>query len=660
MLLGCASAFGFDASWIVVDSDAGDASVVMEGSWTYRAIGQGNNSTYDHDGNTLKGSKSVQLIPNLPVNSTYNVYLNWVSNNNRASNVPVTITCDGGSSTVIVNQRNPGDWVLLGSYPFLAGTGGGLLIETTGTDGYVIADAAAWEAVEESYDPSEINVVATIPETTDGDMRNNLAEFFDDTNPTAIDAAPGMEIAHDGTNILISASRNPAASLLDVQLETATMLNDWQPAASALDVAAGSNGANDLLLFEVPVNNDGHQFWRTAVSQPDSLQRAKGGIAFWSFDTQFDGTGEAATGITYLTGFKSPPVISQSGSATASVVYGGADAFFGPDSNTWSGTGHSLSWSAGSTGNVFSVELNTLQKKEISVRFDVRSSLPRFSARTYDTGMGPLVVPDADLMLTDDGTFKEWTIDLSLLDAVNSRSNVVLTWSFDDLAGDGFFQIDNVVISGAGRAKSQLVRNLEAGRLLQHVVVLGTSLTENGAYVGLLSDALNSSYDGLANVFNSGKAGKNSDYGVANFNSLVIEKEPDTLFIEYGINDSVERFDLSVADAWTNLTYIVDGTLASFPDCEIILMTMTPGDKYDSGHTSYRKDIQDYYAMYRTFARERGYLVIDHYSSWTALQTNDVALFNSYVPDTIHPGAPGNEAVVLPVLMDVLGISETK
>lgn len=318
-------------------------------------------------------------------------------------------------------------------------------------------------------------------------------------------------------------------------------------------------------------------------------------------------------------------------------------------------SGRSFTWDSENMSNPFSIEIDTLLQTEIGVRFDVRSSVAHFSALTYDTGQGPLPIPDANLAISADGQFHEWMIDLSLLDAVNGRSSVVLTWSFDDLTNNGFVDVENLVISGKERKKSQLVRNLESGHA-QTVVALGTSLTDKGAWVGMLTDALTTNYPGLATVLNSGASGKNSDHGVAHLNRLVIDKKPDTLFIEYGINDCVERFDLTVEKAKANLTTIVDQTLAVYPHCEIILMTMTPGDKYDPGHTSYRKDIQDYYAMYRAFARERGFLVIDHYSSWIALQTNDENLFNSYVPDTIHPGAAGNEAVMVPTLIDVLGI----
>jgi lysophospholipase L1-like esterase len=203
--------------------------------------------------------------------------------------------------------------------------------------------------------------------------------------------------------------------------------------------------------------------------------------------------------------------------------------------------------------------------------------------------------------------------------------------------------------------KSRLVQNLEAGRP-QTVVALGTSITANGAWVGHLSDALEASYPGLATVLNSGASGKNSNYGIEHFDRLVIQKKPDTMFIEYSINDCVERFDISVDQARKNLETLIDHTLKHFQECEIILMTMTPGNKYEPGHKSYRKNIEDHYAMVRAVALERGLLLIDHYPNWRALQQSDPALFKQYVPDTIHPKAEGNAAIVSPVILKALGI----
>lgn len=205
--------------------------------------------------------------------------------------------------------------------------------------------------------------------------------------------------------------------------------------------------------------------------------------------------------------------------------------------------------------------------------------------------------------------------------------------------------------------QSRLVRNLEAGRP-QTVVALGTSITANGAWVGHLADALEAEYPGLATVLNSGAAGKNSNYGIEHFDRLVVQKKPDTLFVEYSINDCVERFDITVEKARENLETIIDQTIAHFSECEMILMTMTPGNKYEPGHKSYRKDIEAHYAMYRAVAQERGLLLIDHDPNWRALQQDDPALFKKYVPDTIHPKPEGNAAVVSPVIFKALGISE--
>ncbi|MGO4495512.1 hypothetical protein AB4114_06340 [Paenibacillus sp. 2RAB27] len=98
---------------------------------------------YLHDGNTGKGTLSVQYTPNVLSAGTYDVYLWWNADTNRASNVPVTVKyTDGTTSGLTVNQQAGGGmWNLIGSYPFSAGTSGSVIIGNTGTTGYVVADA---------------------------------------------------------------------------------------------------------------------------------------------------------------------------------------------------------------------------------------------------------------------------------------------------------------------------------------------------------------------------------------------------------------------------------------------------------------------------------------------------------------------------------------
>ncbi|MGN9912874.1 FAD-dependent oxidoreductase [Phytohabitans sp. LJ34] len=128
----------------VVDSK--DVGVTRAGTWvTSTSIGGYYGSDYEHDGNTAKGVNRLRFRPSLPSAGTYQVYLRWTADPNRASNVPVDIVHGGGIANRVVDQRvDGGQWVSMGSYTFAAGTAGSLLIRTEATDGYVIADAARW------------------------------------------------------------------------------------------------------------------------------------------------------------------------------------------------------------------------------------------------------------------------------------------------------------------------------------------------------------------------------------------------------------------------------------------------------------------------------------------------------------------------------------
>jgi len=210
-----------------------------------------------------------------------------------------------------------------------------------------------------------------------------------------------------------------------------------------------------------------------------------------------------------------------------------------------------------------------------------------------------------------------------------------------------------------GGQKCRLVANLEDGKK-QVVVAYGTSLTANGAWVTQIADVLNKRYPGLATVINSGGSGQWSEWGVTNLNERVLRKHPDTVFIEFSINDSVERFKGSVEIARTNLDTMIESVLKANPQCDIILMTMTPGNQYPQGHRSYRKDIEAHYEMYRAVANARGLMLIEHYPRWMALQASDKELFQKYVPDTIHPTAEGCARIVTPAILAALGIESAE
>ncbi len=135
------------ANEVIVDN-ASPTGVTLAGSWVSSTSTTGyQGADYLHDADTRNGSCSAQFTPALPTASTYGVYLRWTSHTNRASNVPVEIRHLGGISNVspAINQRsNGGQWILLGSYQFQAGTSpsqGSVTLRNTSTDGFVIADA---------------------------------------------------------------------------------------------------------------------------------------------------------------------------------------------------------------------------------------------------------------------------------------------------------------------------------------------------------------------------------------------------------------------------------------------------------------------------------------------------------------------------------------
>jgi lysophospholipase L1-like esterase len=214
----------------------------------------------------------------------------------------------------------------------------------------------------------------------------------------------------------------------------------------------------------------------------------------------------------------------------------------------------------------------------------------------------------------------------------------------------GFFRV------ALGAEPSGLVTALAAGQP-RKVVVYGTSLTANGAWVGGMDSWLSAEYPGLLTVVNSGLSGKNSAEGVAQLNAKVLAHNPDAVFIEFAMNDAFLYSDgtprLSVAEARVNLLTMIDSIKAQNPTAEVILQTMnTVWDSPNGSNASatLRPDLASYYQMYREVASERGLLLIDHHPNWAALQQDDLATFQGYVPDGVHPVAQGIGKVVLPLL----------
>ncbi|MEV6345209.1 FAD-dependent oxidoreductase [Actinoplanes sp. NPDC051851] len=127
---------------VVVDN-AMTKGVTRKGEWTHASGAPGYfGADFEHDSDANKGTASFRFTPDLPAAGRYTVKLRWTAHENRAAAVPVDVIHSAGTVTRTVDQRTSGgEWVPLGTWTFRKGTAGSVLIRTTGTTGYVVADA---------------------------------------------------------------------------------------------------------------------------------------------------------------------------------------------------------------------------------------------------------------------------------------------------------------------------------------------------------------------------------------------------------------------------------------------------------------------------------------------------------------------------------------
>jgi hypothetical protein len=127
---------------VIVD----DLQATLVGNWkksTYspRYFGEG----YVHNDKQGLGEKSAMFRPTLPHAGEYEIRFAYAGSGGRATNVPVVVRHAMGEERLTVDQTRPGPidqiWLSLGKFPFEQGAAGSVTVETTGTDGYVLADA---------------------------------------------------------------------------------------------------------------------------------------------------------------------------------------------------------------------------------------------------------------------------------------------------------------------------------------------------------------------------------------------------------------------------------------------------------------------------------------------------------------------------------------
>ncbi len=161
-------------------------SITVNGAWTLNTAVDMRGAGTIHDGNVTKTSKWVLYTPTLPSAGLYQVSAWYQANAAYASNLGVVITAPGGAITRTLNQRvNGGQWNVLGTFQFNAGTSGTVKLVAAGTNGYVIGDAIRFRKIDPSLviDSHTSGILAgTWTSVTTGAPAANAGNFHHDGN----------------------------------------------------------------------------------------------------------------------------------------------------------------------------------------------------------------------------------------------------------------------------------------------------------------------------------------------------------------------------------------------------------------------------------------------------------------------------------------------
>jgi len=186
------------------------------------------------------------------------------------------------------------------------------------------------------------------------------------------------------------------------------------------------------------------------------------------------------------------------------------------------------------------------------------------------------------------------------------------------------------------------------------VVIIGTSLStvKYGNWPSLLEPWLKSEAPdpSKVTVVNLAISGSSSQTGGINQLANIKAQNPDTVFMEFSMNDAYTPYNMSLAQSTTNHNFIIDDLHAYNPDVEIIIQTMN--NPNPSGEP--RPAIAAYYQVARDVATSQGLLLIDHYPNWLDLYNTDPTTWDTYVDGGIHPTNTGYDNILMPELQQVL------
>jgi len=192
------AATALQAQTVIVDN-ADPGFTVLTGEWSTGTTAPGHwGADYRFRTTTGYGTPigEVEWRPNLPHAGAYQVAIYYPQGTNRANNAPFTVHHAGGATTFLVNQQqNGGQWNVLGTFTFAAGTAGYVTLSNDANPSVVIADAVSFTA-ESSTTWLTMTVTPTGAGTTSPPVGGPYAYSFNEVVPIAASPVAGFQFHH--------------------------------------------------------------------------------------------------------------------------------------------------------------------------------------------------------------------------------------------------------------------------------------------------------------------------------------------------------------------------------------------------------------------------------------------------------------------------------
>ncbi|MCB1062384.1 MAG: DUF1549 domain-containing protein [Verrucomicrobiae bacterium] len=270
------------AGVIIDDSDAELVGEWKSSSLSPNRFGPG----YVHDDQKNKGERRIIFRSSLPESGIYEVRVAYSSDSNRSRAVPITVEARDGIHQVTLDQtQRPkigGLFQTIGRFSFEKGGRVNVVIENSGTEGFVIADAVQFIAVADIE--REAKALASMEDDdgqmlfrmSEGDLKKRLDVMLKELREAELAMAPRDADDAGDINLRVRGEVNQLGPIVPRNFPKA--LHDGSPPELAegtsgrLELAQWITNPENALLDRVMVNRIWHHlFGRGIVASVDNF-----------------------------------------------------------------------------------------------------------------------------------------------------------------------------------------------------------------------------------------------------------------------------------------------------------------------------------------------------------------------------------------------------